>query len=593
MGRHSLPHGSIVSGTGAAPRPRRRGLLITVTALVLAVATGTVVASPSDLLPFGKSCDGQTMRLRVVASPAIAPALRTVADRARDDGFRTDGRCLDVRVTARAPHVVADELGQADADPAYEVWVPDSSLWVERSRASGAGAVLGDGGNVASSPLVLAAAPSAAEKLGWPTKTYTWAEVVSAAGAGDFRLSAADPARSATGLLALERLNRSTGAKDEKAAGAHTRVAAAAQLLAETAADDDEGVFATLPRDDSGAELGNPHRSQALIVSEQAAHARNTADHQLPDIRLFHPKDGPALLDFPYVLVDDNVLTAQQTRAATRFATMLGTEDSRAVLHDHGFRTEGMGLRATAVRAAGASKAQPYAAEPVDPPSADALEAVLGTWTVAVQGSRITTVVDASFSMSEAIPGRKGQTRMDVTKASLLQALAGFTAHDEIGLWKFARRLDGDRDHRVLVPPRRLGGHSADGTSQRDRLAAAVTGLAPIPGGATGLYDTVLAAYREASASYEPERFNVVVVLTDGVNQDPGGISRAALLDKLEELADPKRPVLLFAIAMGPDADREECEQIAAATGGSAYQVDDPAQIHTVVLEALASASRR
>lgn len=243
----------------------------------------------------------------------------------------------------------------------------------------------------------------------------------------------------------------------------------------------------------------------------------------------------------------------------------------------------------TLVAKAGGEVPQPYTEPAVEPASAAALQEALGTWTITVQSARITTVVDASSSMSEAVPGT-GRSRMDVTKASLLQALATFTQEDEIGLWEFSTKLDGDKDYKVLVPTERLG-DSADGAgTQRERLSAAFGGLEPVPGGATGLYDTTLAAYKAATSSYAEGKFNALVVLTDGVNQDPGSISRGALVSELEKLSRPERPVPLIVIAVGPDADRAEAEQLAEATGGSGQQVNNPAQIHTVILNAIVAA---
>lgn len=74
------------------------------------------------------------------------------------------------------------------------------------------------------------------------------------------------------------------------------------------------------------------------------------------------------------------------------------------------------------------------------------------------------------------------------------------------------------------------------------------------------------------------------------MNEDPGSISRAALIRGLQQLTDPERPVPLIMIAVGPEADREEAQQIATATGGSGYEVTDPTQIHTVILQAIVAA---
>ncbi|MEV6317722.1 substrate-binding and VWA domain-containing protein [Streptomyces sp. NPDC051776] len=589
MGRHSLPHASAPDRTGGLFAARRRTVAISA-ALVLALAAGTALALSGGLRAFGGSCDGEDMPLRVAASPDIAPALRTVAERARQTGVRTDGRCLDVRVTARPAHEVADELtGPRSAFAAYEVWLPDSGLWVDQVRASGTAPTLGEGGNVASSPLTLAAVPSAAEKLGWPGRTYTWAGLAEAAQRAHLPLGVADPDRSAVGLLALARLG--TSAEEEKPGGG-TLAAAMARRLAGRTAGGDEQVLASLPRAEFGADKGDPSGNPALIVSEQAAHHHNTSGFT-GDLRLFYPEDGSAQLDYPYTLVGESTLTARQTRAATRFMTLLGTEDSLDVLREQGFRTGGIPPKPGAARAAGAKEPQPYDAAPAKVPTTEQVQETLGLWAITVKSARLTTVVDTSDSMSAPVPGKDGRSRMDVTRASLLQALATFKPEDEIGLYDFARRLDGSRDYRRLVPTQRLDERTEAGKTQRDRLTAAVEALAPVTDGATGLYDTVLATYREAAENYGLGRFNAVVLLTDGSNQDPGSISRDALVKELRKLGDAQRPLPVIAIAVGPDADKRSCEEIAEATGGSAYRVEDPGQIHQVMLRSITAVARR
>ena len=55
--------------------------------------------------------------------------------------------------------------------------------------------------------------------------------------------------------------------------------------------------------------------------------------------------------------------------------------------------------------------------------------------------------------------------------------------------------------------------------------------MAPVPGGATSLYDTVAAAYATATDRYVDGRFNAIVVVTDGRNEDPGSRTLPGLLD--------------------------------------------------------------
>lgn len=583
MGRHSLPD---EYGAGAAdPRPRaRRRTVAIATVLVLTVTASTAVAVRSGLLSFGSSCRDNAVHLKIAASPDVAPALRTVADHARDHDITSDGHCIAVTVTARESYKVADALASGKKSD-VQAWVPDSALWVDRGTGESNATRVTAAGSVASSPVGVAMVPSAAKSLGWPEKTYTWTELAGAAMQNDrLKLGAADPVRSATGLLALTRLS-TTAAKIK---GGDTQAAAMAKALSQRTSDSDSQVLDTLPRDSSGTEQGNPKRNQALILSEQSAFAYNSSADSGGGLDLFYPQDGSPRLDYPFTLVDESRLSTDTSRAALRFMTLLVESDGQRVLERHGFRTDDEKVSTALVTRAGGRAPQPFARAAIESAPANAVEEALGTWTITVQSARITTVVDASASMAQPVPGT-GQSRMDVTKASLLGALSTFTPEDEIGLWKFSTRLDGDRDYRILVPTERLGDRKGTGT-QRDRLSAAFSALEPVPNGATGLYDTTLAAYKAATSSYVKGKFNALVLLTDGVNEDPGSISRSALVSQLQKLTDPQRPVPLIAIAVGPDADKAEVEEIARATGGSGHQVNDPSQIHSVILQAIVAA---
>ncbi|WP_326692212.1 substrate-binding and VWA domain-containing protein [Streptomyces sp. NBC_01795] len=614
MPRHSLPDNPGPHGargpralehskrSGARRRPESRGRsrrrkVTLATALVLVLGAGTFVAARSGMLPFGGDCDGSSVEVRVAASPEIAPALRRVADEARESETKSDGRCLNVHVSERTGAEVADTLqrGGKGANVDYDVWLPDSRIWVDRAATSGRAPSLDPLGNVASSPLTLAAVPSAARRMGWPGKAYSWSRIASATtGDNDLRIGSADPSRSATGLLALTRIREATVKEGGKDSG--TEAAAAAKQLAERTAPGDSQVLATLPRDNSGAELGNPQRNQALVLSEQAAFAHNRSRGDTPGLRLFYPdtsKNGSTALDYPYTLVNSKKLGTTTSRAALRFQTLLGGSKGKRALAAHGFRPAGGQAGESLARRAGARAPQPYTATPGEPPSADNVRAALGMWTITVQSARFTLVVDSSASMAAPVPGRDGQSRMDVSKASLIRGLSQFTPQDEVGLWEFSTRLKGKKDYRELVPPDRLGDRDDDGVTQRDRLTGAFGKMKPIPGGATGLYDTALAASREARRGYAQGRFNAVVLLTDGANEDPGSISRQELVTELEEMGDGKPPVPLIAIAVGPDADEKSAKEIAKATGGSAHQVNDPAQIHAVILKAVMEAGSR
>jgi hypothetical protein len=173
---------------------------------------------------------------------------------------------------------------------------------------------------------------------------------------------------------------------------------------------------------------------------------------------------------------------------------------------------------------------------------------------------------------------------MQVAVEANAQGATLFNPRTKLSIWTFSTELDGDKDYREVVPVGTVSDLLAGGLADKLRAIRAK------PNGQTGLYDTTLAAYKHAQDTFVRGKFNAVVLLTDGADQDTGGISRSALVKELRGLVDPDRPVPLIAIAVGPDADQAACREIARATGGSAQRVNDPAQINTAMLKAIVAA---
>lgn len=154
----------------------------------------------------------------------------------------------------------------------------------------------------------------------------------------------------------------------------------------------------------------------------------------------------------------------------------------------------------------------------------------------------------------------------------------------ELGIWEFSTDLDGERDYREVIPVGPVGPRRAEIVDALDRVRVK-------PNGATGLYDTTLAAYRDATRNWTVGRINMVLVLTDGKDDNASGISRAKLLDELAELRDKRRPVPILFIGVGPDIDPDELKQIARATGGRVALTPRPSGIQRIFFSALAEFS--
>ncbi len=82
--------------------------------------------------------------------------------------------------------------------------------------------------------------------------------------------------------------------------------------------------------------------------------------------------------------------------------------------------------------------------------------------------------------------------------------------------------------------------------------------------------------------SYVPDRWNGIIVLTDGTDQDPRphALTLPTLLQQLQAAYDPRRPVNVVTIGYGPDTDFAAMQKISAATGGESFQAAFPSQIN-------------
>jgi hypothetical protein len=102
------------------------------------------------------------------------------------------------------------------------------------------------------------------------------------------------------------------------------------------------------------------------------------------------------------------------------------------------------------------------------------------------------------------------------------------------------------------------------------------------------LYETVLAAYRAMLDGYDPNRPNIVVILTDGGDSQPGGLRLEKFSQDLQKLADPTRPIRVVLIGIGVSArDAGDLEAIANVVGGTFFPLTSPEQIQTIFLKAL------
>jgi hypothetical protein len=195
-------------------------------------------------------------------------------------------------------------------------------------------------------------------------------------------------------------------------------------------------------------------------------------------------------------------------------------------------------------------------------------------------------VFDVSGSMKEEVPGTGGHTKMDLLKEAAGRGLALFAPETNLGSWVFSTNLSGGKDWREDVPIGPTNAKLPNGKSRRQAMSEALAAMRA-SNGDTGLYDTSLAAFRAVKRSFAPGRLNIVVLLTDGINDDPdGGIDQGTLLKTLKA-EQGERKVQIVTIAFGANADLTALKRISAATGGRAFAARDPRDIERVFTDVI------
>jgi Ca-activated chloride channel family protein len=539
-------------GRHAEPTARRRRPAPVV---LLAAAVAAVLLAGGLVWWLADGGDCQTRRTVAVT---VAPELGDLAGDLLADPLPLAGdACAVARVTAQEPLQTVGDLGALDADALPDVWVPDSTLWTERVGA----AELEKAGAVGSSPVVLATSRSVAESLGWLAQPPSWRDAL----AVDRPLAVPDLAASAEGLSALAAVRASLGGGAEADNAVVQAVLAAARATPVT------------PEDALAAGAAGRDDAPLVPVSEQEVF-RTGQGADDPQLVAIYPSEGSPVLDYPVLRV--GARSGSERAAVDAVVRALVSEAARVAVSEAGFRSvEGAAPSATG-DGTGIQEAEP-AELPLEPAEVQGLFDRLSSL---AKPSRLLAVFDVSASMEAAVGGG---TRATLARDAAKSALSLFPGNSAIGLWAFARHLEGDSDWVELVPTRTLDADTG-GRSQREVLAEQ---LDSIPGrltpGGTGLYDTALAAVRAARADYDPTAVTSVVLVTDGRDEDGGSIGLGPLVETLRSEVDPSRPVKVIGIALGPDADIDALKEIAAATGGAAYSAVDENDLQTVLFDAL------
>lgn len=533
-------------------RHRHRGPARSFPTVVVLLAVGAVAAAgvvwvttrpaEQDATPAAGGCP-ITAAVQVTAAPEVSAVVRDVLSGPIPGG--EDG-CVVAEVTSQEPLQTLAGLSAGAGSRPPQIWIPDDVSWAERAGT----AVTGTRGALARTSLVLATSQTVADAAGWLTDPPTWSEALTAP-AG---IALADPAVEVEGLLA----------------------AAAAQATSADQATADDAVVQAVVQ--AGRSVDTAAALAAAIAGAADAPVAAVTERQVRDATA----DGVGQL----VLIAPAGGSPQLTPTVLRTVNGDGAAVDAVLERLAAAAADGSAVRAAGWRDAQGQGADGSSAPPLlQPPDGD-LAALTARVAALAAPSRLLTVVDVSASM-DADTG--DGTRAELARDALTTALAVLPDRTVGSLWVFAAQLQGDQDWRELLPPRPLATPVGEG-DQRRALAeqfAAIPDL--LVGGGTGLYDTTLAAVRAAREGFDPGAVSIVVLITDGTDDDPAGIGERQLLDTLTAEADPARPVQIIAVGIGPDTDSTVLDRIAEATGGRAYTALRAADLTTVLFDALRS----
>ena len=223
----------------------------------------------------------------------------------------------------------------------------------------------------------------------------------------------------------------------------------------------------------------------------------------------------------------------------------------------------------------GLDPAQPQTT--LEVPQPPVLTGVIDEWNTVRKKARVLLVVDVSGSMGDEGDPKTGDTKLDLAKKAALAALGEFNPEDDVGLRIFSTDISEEEptDYVDLVP---IGPMSEN----RDELRTQIERLVPTQG--TPLYTVTRDSYEFMEEGFDAERINAVVLLSDGRNEDERNQDLDGLLDFLrgQNEGETSRPVRVFPIAYGADADEATLKRIAEATNAASYSAIDPTTIVNV-----------
>jgi Ca-activated chloride channel family protein len=543
-------------------------------------------------------CSGQT-QASVVVTPKLEAIMKTLAGSWAETAPSVGGTCGSVSITAKdSSEVVTSLAGDWDTKtegPAPDVWVPDSSAWVRKASVDAdAERIMPDlQPSLARTPTVIAMPKELADAAGMTAGPVTWQQIIDKLQApdgwkaynhpewGPFKVALSDPQDSTAGLLALMAISDTDDSGDVSADEQQTLLNLK-KVISLKASSTNE-IFDGLRNAAGQGQAAALTYVSAFPALEQDVVTYNKARPTVPLVAVY-PKDGTAEADFPYLVLNNTPWAdAKHQEVAQAFLRYVRGSVGKAAFQEAGFRDGNRAPGPDLTAANGVTGKITALPRAILLP--ESVQHAAASWTAVTRPTNVLFVFDTSGSMAGEVPGA-GKSRLDLTKAAALSALDLLDGTAQIGVWSFSTAAAG-KDYKQLLSLAPLNSKEKDAT-HREAVTSTISGLKA--GGNTGLYNTAWAACQEVSAKYVQGAANLVVLLTDGAddNNVSGGLTLPQLLTNLQNTcADQAKPVQLITIGLGVDSDSDILRQISAATKTSSFSSPTAFDISQVMLTAL------
>ncbi|MEU5881245.1 substrate-binding domain-containing protein [Spirillospora sp. NPDC047279] len=584
--------GGYGGGSGEYGRRRKKR---SATALIgpMAGAVGLALLLGVGVYAFagsGGSCGegDDSLRLDVAAAPDVAPAVLKAAERFNGARHKVGGKCVTAKVakteSAAAATLLSGQGVTGGGNQRPDVWIPDSSLWtsIVRSSSKGKETITPTKTSVASSPLVVGLPRSLALQLKQQgvTATPSWDNLLKAAGgvpggavtknqmipANAIKLLVPDPSRNSAGMAGLM-VTSILLTNDPNQSEIFTGIVRTVR----------ESTVPTVNAQYTQFRKGRTSKQPVALSSEQALFAFNKRNPAEPAQALY-PVEGTLSMDYPFTVTSGD---GDKQKAARLLEQAMSTENTRNDVRALGFRTPDGKAPSGFTEAMGVSPARPR--QLPSPRDAD-VQKVMQSWSRLSLGLRMLTLIDVSGSMAEMVG--PNTNRLQAIAQISQGGLSMMSDDTELGQWLFSTRMRGKQAYQESVSIGPLGERVGSGT-RRGMVLSTLSQMKPKPNGDTGLYQTLIAAYREMSKTFKPEFGNSILLLTDGKNDDVDGPTLAQTLKTLRDMKDPNKPIQVNMIGFGKGVDRNELDQIAKATNGSVQVAQTPQEISKIFLRML------